>query len=138
MDQQLRWIEYNRTALADGAAGHGPRQFSGRCRRPARGQRQGETALASKLALELLDARAARAGASERARAVLAEHAGPDLLREVTALRLHGCVLTLEVAEPALLYHLRLRWEQRLLDLMRRHLPDTGITAVCFRAGRRS
>jgi len=47
-------------------------------------------------------------------------------------------VLTLEVAEPALLYHLRVRWEQRLLDLMRCYLPDTGVTAVCFRAARRS
>ena len=67
-----------------------------------------------------------------RLRAVLAEQAGPPLLDYAEPVSLRDGVLTLEVADPAALYYLRLRWEQPLLRIFAEHLPSAGICAVRF------
>lgn len=68
--------------------------------------------------------------------AVLEEHAGPGLTSRVQGLEARKGELRLEVAEPAVRYELGLRWEQRLLAVLRSQLPSAGITAVRFVAGR--
>jgi len=62
----------------------------------------------------------------------LQEHAGPDLLDQAEPLTVRGGVLSFGVQEPAVLYHLRLQWEQRILQLVRSGLPEAGISAVRF------
>jgi len=69
---------------------------------------------------------------------LLAERAGPELLARLAGLEMRRGELQLEVAEPAARYELRLRWEQRLLEMLRMHLPSAGITAVRFVASRQS
>ena len=72
----------------------------------------------------------------QRLLAVLEEHAGPGLLSSVQGLEARRGELRLEVSEPAVRYELGLRWEQRLLALLRSELPAAGITAVRFVPGR--
>ena len=67
-----------------------------------------------------------------RLRAVLAEHAGRALLDFAEPASFRDGVLTLEVADPAALYYLRLRWEQALLRIFAEHLPEAGIHSVRF------
>ena len=66
---------------------------------------------------------------------VLEAHAGGELLKHATIVGVRGGVLRLHVAEPALMYSLRLKWEQRLIALLRSELPDAGIFSVRFTAG---
>lgn len=63
---------------------------------------------------------------------VLEEHAGPALLDHAEPLTVRNGILTLGVEEPAVLYHLRLQWEQRILQLVQSGLPEAGISAVRF------
>jgi len=72
----------------------------------------------------------------QRLMAVLEEHAGPGLLSRVQGLETRRGELRLEVSEPAVRYELGLRWEQRLLAILRSRLPAAGITAVRFVPGR--
>ncbi len=72
----------------------------------------------------------------QRLMEVLEEHAGPGLLSRVQGLEARRGELRLEVSEPAVRYELGLRWEQRLLALLRSRLPSAGITAVRFVPGR--
>ena len=107
-DGRLRWIEKNRRS---------PR----------------EPELVGSVARAVL-AEGARLG-TERHRKVLstlAEHAGPALMEWVCAVGLHRGVLRLEVSDPAALYHLRLQWEQPLLEILRAELPACGIHTVRF------
>ena len=68
----------------------------------------------------------------QRLLAVLEEHAGPGLTSRVQGLEARRGELRLEVAEPAVRYELGLRWEQRLLAVLRSQLPSAGITAIRF------
>ena len=68
--------------------------------------------------------------------AVLEQHAGAGLLSKVQGVEARQGELRLEVSEAAVRYELRLRWEQRLLALLRSQLPAAGITAVRFVPGR--
>ena len=63
---------------------------------------------------------------------VLAEEVGPELLEHATVVSVRMGVLTLEAAEPAALCHLRIRWEQPLLQLLQSRLPEAGINSVRF------
>ena|SRR5687767_7692145 len=62
----------------------------------------------------------------------LEEHAGVDLLDHAEPLSVRNGILTFGVLEPAVLYHLRLQWEQRILQLVQSGLPEAGISAVRF------
>lgn len=58
--------------------------------------------------------------------------AGIELARQVRSLREQGGVLYLEVDDPVTLYHLRIRWEQELLDILRTDPSVSDIGAVRF------
>lgn len=64
--------------------------------------------------------------------AVLEEHAGPALTARLGGVEARRGELRLEVADSAVRYELGLRWEQRLLAVLRSQLPSAGITAVRF------
>jgi len=67
--------------------------------------------------------------------AVLDEVAGGALLDHTTIVGVRDGVLKLHVAEPALMYDLRLRWEQRLIEELHARLPESGIHAIRFTTG---
>lgn len=67
--------------------------------------------------------------------AVLAELPAAELLDRVSIVGVRNGVLKLQVAEPALLYDLRLRWEQRLINLLRAEVPEAGVHSIRFVAG---
>lgn len=83
----------------------------------------------------LRDEQAAGPAWRRRLVAVLDEHAGGELLDHASIVGVRAGVLRLHVAEPALMYKLRLAWEQRLLELLRTQLPDSGIHTIRFTAG---
>jgi hypothetical protein len=66
--------------------------------------------------------------------AVLEQHAG-EVLNHASILGVRDGVLRLHVAEPAMMYKLRLAWEQRLLELLQAQLPGSGIHTIRFTAG---
>lgn len=66
---------------------------------------------------------------------VLEQHATGELLDHASIVGIRDGVLRLHVAEPAVMYKLRLAWEQRLLELLHRQLPDCGIHSIRFTAG---
>ncbi|HOW69164.1 MAG TPA: DciA family protein [Phycisphaerae bacterium] len=61
---------------------------------------------------------------------LLEECLGADWQSCVVEVELRDGVLRLGVSEPARLYHLRLRWEQHLLDVLRAELPAAGIHTI--------
>src|SRR5262245_32565825 len=65
---------------------------------------------------------------------VLYDEAGLALLEFAEPVSIRRGVLTFRVAEPAMAYHLRMQWEQRLLDLIRAKLPQAGIHTIRFTA----
>ena len=110
-DDQLRWVQENRT-LRD---------------------RGGGCEVVGAVARGLL-ASGCLAGPAWRRRllAVIEEHAGSDLLGRAAVAGLRNGVLRFQVRELGLAYALRLRWEQRLLDLLRAEVPEAGIHTVRF------
>lgn len=66
--------------------------------------------------------------------AVLEEHCS-ELLRTASIEGVRNGELRIHVAEPAMMYKLRMDWEQRLLELLRSQLPDCGIHTIRFTAG---
>ena len=108
MERRLQWVQRN---LARG-------------RKP---QRLGEVAQAL-LSNPKLSGPAWR----RRLLAVLAEHLGADLLDHVRVAGVRDGVLKLEVSEPAVLYHLRLQWEQRIVEVLHAELPEVGVHTVRF------
>lgn len=68
---------------------------------------------------------------------LLEDRAGEELLKHAIIESLRGGVLKLHVTEPALMYSLRVMWEQRLLALFRTELPEAGIHTVRFTTGTR-
>lgn len=108
VDSQLKWVQANRTRGPSWAAIGG-------------------------LAQAALAGPALKGPAWKRALIpVLEEHAGPELLSRIAGIDVRRGELRLEVAEPAVRYELRLRWEQRLLAVLRAQLPSAGISAVRF------
>jgi len=75
-------------------------------------------------------------GWRRRVMALLAEHAGTELLEAAEPVSLRGGVLTFEVSDPAAMYYLRIRWEQQLMDIFTRRLPAAGVHTVRFRLRR--
>lgn len=67
--------------------------------------------------------------------AVLDEVAGAELLDHTTIVGVRNGVLKLHVVEPVLMYDLRLRWEQRLIEELQARLPESGIHAIRFVTG---
>ena len=114
-DRQLQWVHRNRTKYTGIRAGAiGP------------------------LLRELVDSPALRGPAWKRELvAVLNEYAGPELLDQAEIVNVRKGVLTFHVPDPAASYHLRLQWEQRLLQLLHARLPAAGIISVRFTAGTR-
>lgn len=110
-ERRLRWVQENRTR------GH-------------RSQRVGDVAR-SVMAGPRLTGPAWR----RRLSAVLLEHAGSALVNHIRLAGLRRGVLYIEVTEPAVLYHLRLKWERRLVDLLRSEVPEAGVQAVRFSVG---
>ena len=69
--------------------------------------------------------------------AVLEAHGGPTLLDQAKMMDIRNGELVLQVAEPAVLYRLRLAFEQKILDAIDAELPEAGIHAVRFVVGMR-
>jgi hypothetical protein len=68
---------------------------------------------------------------------MLEEQAGSGLLDHVSSVAVSRGVLRVETPEPAVLYDVRLRWEQHILKLVETHLPELGIHTVRFALARR-
>jgi len=63
---------------------------------------------------------------------ILEEYAGEALLDHASVVGLLNGVLTLYASDAAVLYQLRLQWEQKLLALMQAQLPGAGIHEIRF------
>lgn len=63
---------------------------------------------------------------------VIEELTGPEFLAQAEPVSVRAGVLTLRVGEPAIAYHLRLQWEQRLIRHLAARLPQAGITTIRF------
>lgn len=110
-NRQLHWVQRNRR-LRDSAAPLGV------------------------LAKSVLDSRQVKGAAwKRRLLGLLEEHAGRELLEHAEPVSIRSGVLTFQVREPVMLYHLRVHWEQQLLKLLQAELPAAGINVVRFRCG---
>lgn len=132
MDEtRLRWVHYNR-----GEPSRRPRPPAETERTRAREQwettRRGQAAPAGGLVRAALEARTRLSTMQRRLLGMLEEQAGSELLEHVMALEVRQGILRFETAEPAILYDLRMRWEQRLLGLVDAYLPELGIHGVRF------
>ena len=132
MDEtRLRWVHYNH-----GEPGRRPEPPASTGRTRAREQweaaRRGCAAPARDLMRAALEARAKLSTLQRRLLSMLEEEVGGELLDHLSALEVKRGILRVETAEPAVLYDLRLRWEQRILGLVDAHLPELGIHAVRF------
>lgn len=107
-ERRLRWVQTNR-------------------RRKSVPERLGEVAQAV-----ISDSQQAGPVWRRRIWAVLAEYAGPDLLDHMRLVSLRQGVLHIEVQEPAILYHLRLQWERRIVEVLRSQVAEAGIQALRF------
>ncbi len=112
-DRQLHWVQRNRSrAWAPRVGAIGP------------------------LSRKLLDSPNLRGPAwRRRLIAVVGEHAGPELLDQAELVSIRRGILTLRVSDAATACHLRLQWEQRLLQLLQARTPEAGITAIRFTVG---
>jgi len=63
---------------------------------------------------------------------LLKEYAGAELIDSVAVGELSKGMLTLYVADAAVLYQLRLIWEQKVLQIVQAHLPAAGIYEIRF------
>ena len=65
---------------------------------------------------------------------LLRKHCDCELTKQIMLVSIRHGTLVVQVgtAEPAVLYHLRLRWEEPVVEVMRRHLPAAGIHMVRF------
>lgn len=113
-EQQLKWIQQNRT-------------------------RKTRATAVGKVARAILNSPCVNGPAWRRGLlAVLTEHAGTELLEYATPVSIQAGVLSFEVCEPTVLYHLRVHWEQRLLKVLQSQLPAAGINAIRFRCKSRA
>jgi hypothetical protein len=111
-ERQLDWVKKNRAV------------------RPT-GERVGALARAM-----LASPKIARGAWRGRLIEILDRHAGEDLLAHASPVDAKGGVLTLQVEEPALLYQLRVQWEQPLIEIFKAELPRAGIHTIRFICGR--
>lgn len=137
MDEiQLRWVHHNH-----GEPGRRPvapietRHTRGRDRREQ--TRRGQPVAAGNLVSELLAQRAGSQGVEGQLLEVLERLGGPELIGPIRSVGVRGGVLELETGDPAVLYDLRIRWEQRVLRSVNIDMPHLGIRAVRFRLARR-
>lgn len=63
---------------------------------------------------------------------VLLEELGPEFLDQAEPVSMTRGVLRFQVADAALAYHLRLEYEQRLVQLLRARLPQAGVNSIKF------
>jgi hypothetical protein len=63
---------------------------------------------------------------------VLYDELGPELTDHAEPISVSRGVLTFRVGDPAVAYHLRYSWEQRLLQLIAARFPQAGIHSVRF------
>lgn len=130
-DVQLRWVHYNH-----GEPGRRPEPpvECGRTtrRRQWESTRPGAIVSAGSIAQKLLEKQAKVCAQDRRLLALLEQEAGSGLGEHVAGLRLTRGVLRIEVNEPALLYGLRLKWEQRLLAVLQEGAPELGIHTIRF------
>jgi hypothetical protein len=135
-ESQLRWLHYNH-----GEPGRRPdppgrtRYTEGRQRWERR--RRGAVGMAGDVAREVLAAADKACGPRQRVAQVLEEVIGAPLMSQAGVADVRGGVLTLVAAEPAVTYQLRMRWEQAILGLAGREVPDLGIHTVRFVASAR-
>src|SRR5262249_52090253 len=66
---------------------------------------------------------------------ILYDEVGTALLEYAEPVSIRRGVLTFRVDEPAMAYHLRMQWEQPLLQLLSARLPQGGIHTIRFAAG---
>lgn len=129
-DRHLRWLQLNRGPVGEGREPPDERGRAGR--RRSAGRRIARTTPVGETVSQVLASAEARAALQQRVILILAEHGGPELADAVAVRGLAAGVLTLEAPDPATSYYLRLRWEQRLVELMQCHLPEAGVRVVRF------
>jgi hypothetical protein len=135
-ESRLGWVHYNH-----GEPGRRPpppvetARTQARARWEASGR--GRTASAGELVRAVLQERTKLSELQRKLLEVLDEEAGDELLAHVGILNVRKGVLVVETAEAAVLYSLRLRWEQRLLQVVQKRLPNLGIHAVRFALAKR-
>lgn len=95
-------------------------------------QRRAPEAVGSLVQALLPSSRLGKCVCRQRLVSLLEQRAGPALLQHVSGLEIRRDVLLLRVAEPAMLYHLRLRWEQEIIQLLETELPEVGVHTVRF------
>ena len=66
---------------------------------------------------------------------ILYDEIGIPLLEFAEPTSIRRGVLTFHVNEPAMACHLRIQWEQPLLQLLTSRLPQAGIHTIRFAAG---
>ncbi len=84
----------------------------------------------------ILDGRTSLSAVQQRVLTVLDDQAGAEVVAHVSGVAVSRGVLRIETEEPAVLYDLRLRWEERILRLAQRELADLGIRRVRFALAR--
>lgn len=122
-EEQLRWIHYNQ-----GDAEPPSRERGGR----PRTTRWRDASRAGEVLPQVLRSVCSNSALQQRIRAVLAEHGADELLQWARIKGVRLGELELEIDEPGRRYHLRVNWEQRVLELMQNCLPDLGIHSIRF------
>ena len=134
-DVQCAWVSHNRSE-----PGRRPRPPVETARTEARSQwekaRRGQAVAVGDLVESLLESRTRLSAVQVRLLEVLDDGAGGDLVSHITAVRLTRGVLRVETSEPAVLYDLRLRWQEKILRLVQRSLPDLKVDKVRFALAR--
>jgi hypothetical protein len=67
---------------------------------------------------------------------ILYDEIGPELMDHVEPYSLSRGILTFRVEQPAMAYHLRMQWEQTLLQMLNARLPQAGINSIRFSTAR--
>ncbi|MHC4445356.1 MAG: DciA family protein [Planctomycetota bacterium] len=107
-DRQLQWVQKNRT------------------------RRRIPTMIGNDVSKVLKSPQVAGSAMQRRVASILQEHAGADLLDHAVVGGVDKGILTLYVENAAVLYQLRLQWEQKLLRLMQTQMPGSGIHEIRF------
>ena len=135
-DTQLRWLHYNRSR-----PGHRPPppvQTDRTERRDAfEKRRRGSSMPLGGLLREVLERGKKLSGPAQRAWEVLESHGGATLVEQIDSVTVRGGALVVDVAEPAVRYHIRITWQQRILEWIQAELPGLGINEIRFPVTRR-
>ncbi len=84
----------------------------------------------------LLESRTSLSAVQQQVLAVLDGGIGAKVVGHITTVAVSRGVLRVETEEPTVLYDLRLRWADRILQLVQRGLPSLGIRRVRFALAR--